>query len=147
MVTSPYAPYSIYSRGAVAVGSQECVLCPFRSHLPQGSKWEFPQIRGTILGVPMMWTTVFWGLYWGPLYFGKLPNDHRQGSRLHLAQSPGLANDQSKCTSQAKPSVFAGSMVITLTPLLLRALLPHDVSAPKRLPRAHCSERLGHHLF
>ena len=26
-------------------------------------KWEFPKIRGTILGVPIIRTIVFWGLY------------------------------------------------------------------------------------
>ena len=30
------------------------------------SMWEFPKIRGTILGVPIIRTIVFWGLYWGP---------------------------------------------------------------------------------
>ena len=28
--------------------------------------WGFPKIRGTILGVPIIRTIVFWGLYWGP---------------------------------------------------------------------------------
>ena len=27
--------------------------------------WGFPKIRGTILGVPIIRTIVFWGLYWG----------------------------------------------------------------------------------
>ena len=32
----------------------------------------FPQIKGTVLGVPIIWTIVFWGLYlyWGPLILG-----------------------------------------------------------------------------
>ena len=25
-----------------------------------------PKIRGTILGVPIIRTIIFWGLYWGP---------------------------------------------------------------------------------
>ena len=33
----------------------------------------FPQLRGTIWAVPLMRTSVFWGLYWGPLLFGKPP--------------------------------------------------------------------------
>ena len=33
--------------------------------------WEFPKIRGTILGVPIIRTVVFWGLYWGPFILGK----------------------------------------------------------------------------
>ena len=36
------------------------------------AKWGFPKIRGTFLGVPIIRTIVFWGLYLGP--FGKLPN-------------------------------------------------------------------------
>ena len=28
--------------------------------------WGFLKIRGTILGVPIKRTIVFWGLYWGP---------------------------------------------------------------------------------
>ena len=35
--------------------------------------WGFPKIRGTILGVPIRRTIVFWGLYWGPPYFEKVP--------------------------------------------------------------------------
>ena len=32
--------------------------------------WEFPKIRGTLLGVPIIRTIVFGGLYWGPLILG-----------------------------------------------------------------------------
>ena len=38
-----------------------------------GFIWEFPKIRGTFLGVPIIRIIVYWGLYWGPLTFGKLP--------------------------------------------------------------------------
>ena len=31
---------------------------------------SFPKMRGTILGVPIIRTIVFWGLYWGPLILG-----------------------------------------------------------------------------
>ena len=31
----------------------------------------FPKIRGTILGVHIIRTIVFWGLYWGPPILGK----------------------------------------------------------------------------
>ena len=34
------------------------------------SKGGFPKIRDTILGVPIVRTIVFWGLYWGPLILG-----------------------------------------------------------------------------
>ena len=35
----------------------------------QGARfiWGFPKIRGIILGVPIIRTIVFWGLYWGSL--------------------------------------------------------------------------------
>ena len=32
--------------------------------------WGFPKIRGTILGVSIIRTIVFWGLYWGSLILG-----------------------------------------------------------------------------
>ena len=32
--------------------------------------WGFPKIRCTLLGVPIIRTIVFWGLYWGPLILG-----------------------------------------------------------------------------
>ena len=42
--------------------------------------WGFPKIRGAILGVPVIRTIVFWGLYWGPLILGiyHLPWDQRE---------------------------------------------------------------------
>ena len=30
--------------------------------------WGFPKIRSTLLGVPIIRTRVFGGLYWGPLF-------------------------------------------------------------------------------
>ena len=32
--------------------------------------WDFPKIRGTLLGVPVIRTIVFWGLYWGSPILG-----------------------------------------------------------------------------
>ena len=32
--------------------------------------WGFPKIMGTFLGVPIIRTIVFWGLYCGPLILG-----------------------------------------------------------------------------
>ena len=32
--------------------------------------WGFSKIRGTILGVPIIRTIVFWGVYWGPFNLG-----------------------------------------------------------------------------
>ena len=34
------------------------------------STWGFPKFRGTILGVPIIRTIVYWGLYWGTLILG-----------------------------------------------------------------------------
>ena len=31
--------------------------------------WVFPKIRGTFLGVPIIWTIVYWGLYRVPLFW------------------------------------------------------------------------------
>ena len=31
--------------------------------------WEFPKIRGTFLGVPIIRNIVYWGLHWGPLFY------------------------------------------------------------------------------
>ena len=38
---------------------------------PRHGKWGFPKIRGTCLEVLMIRTTVYWGLHWGLLIFGK----------------------------------------------------------------------------
>ena len=32
--------------------------------------WEFPKIRGTLLGVPITRIAVYWGLYWDPFISG-----------------------------------------------------------------------------
>ena len=41
--------------------------------------WGFPRMRGTILGVPMIRTIVYWGLYWVPLILGnyRMPQKRR----------------------------------------------------------------------
>ena len=49
-----------------------------------GWKWGFPKIRGTILGVPIIKTIVFWVLYWGPLILGNYQILHLQ---LHVAEA------------------------------------------------------------
>ena len=51
------------------------------------SIWGFPKIRGTILGVPIIWTIVFWGLYWGPLILG---NYHILNHKGPSTQTMGL---------------------------------------------------------
>ena len=40
------------------------------SHDQKWDIWGFPKIRGTILGVPIIRTIIYWGLYWGPLILG-----------------------------------------------------------------------------
>ena len=35
---------------------------------------SFQKLGVPVLGVPNTRTIVFWGLYWGPLIYGKLPN-------------------------------------------------------------------------
>ena len=37
-------------------------------------KGLFPKITGTSLGIPVIKTIVYWGLYWGTLNFRKLPD-------------------------------------------------------------------------
>ena len=39
---------------------------PYEENL---SIWGVPKIRGTFLGVPIIRTVVFGGLYWGPLFW------------------------------------------------------------------------------
>ena len=48
-------------------------LNPFKASLGGGLIGGFPEIGGTILGVPIKMTIVFWDLYWGPPILGKLP--------------------------------------------------------------------------
>ena len=62
------------------LGAGRCVSTRDRSatHVVQGKLfqhffckvWEFPKIRGTSLGVPIIRTIVYWGLYWGTLILG-----------------------------------------------------------------------------
>ena len=49
--------------------------------------WGCPKIRGTSLGVPILRTVVFWGLYWGPLNLGHyhIP----QYTKILIARIPG----------------------------------------------------------
>ena len=54
--------------------------CP-RAGVPlKGLNTGFPKIRGTSLGAPIIRTTVFWGLHWGPTILGsyqiRLPKIH-----------------------------------------------------------------------
>ena len=51
-------------------------------------KCGFPKIRGTILGVPIVRTLVFLGLYWGPPILGKY-----QITTQKIAWTAVLANE------------------------------------------------------
>ena len=42
--------------------------------------WEFPKIRGTVLGVPILRIIVYWGVYWGPLILGNYQMGSSQNS-------------------------------------------------------------------
>ena len=49
----------------------------------------FPKLGGTLLGVPIIRTIVFWGSILGSPYFGKLPYGHSlcilsQGSHISM---------------------------------------------------------------
>ena len=50
--------------------NSSCEEMPDTSDLPLWVKWEFPEIRVTFLGVPIIRIVVFWGPYWGPLILG-----------------------------------------------------------------------------
>ena len=44
--------------------------------------WGFPKIRPTILGVPIIRTVVFWGLYWGPPILGNYHIHNNPNNRV-----------------------------------------------------------------
>ena len=50
------------------------------SRIISKSVWEFPKIRGTILGVPILRIILFWGLYWGPPILGNYHISHSLNS-------------------------------------------------------------------
>ena len=44
-----------------------------------GRIWGFANIKGTFCGLPVISIIVYWGLYCGPPFFGKLPyGSHEQ---------------------------------------------------------------------
>ena len=47
--------------------------------------WEFPKIRGTVLGVPILRTIVFGALYWVPLFWET--TIHNIGTHLEFLHS------------------------------------------------------------
>ena len=64
-------------------GPKRCVLLK--------DSWGIPKIRGTFLGVPIIRTLVFWGLYWGPPYLGKLPVSHHLQTGLFAVSAKSEA--------------------------------------------------------
>ena len=52
-------------------------------------KWGFPKIKGTFLGVPIIRTIVYWGLYWGPLILGSYQVEAVvKAASVHRSPSP-----------------------------------------------------------
>ena len=49
--------------------------------------WGFPKTRGTILGVFIIRTSVFGGLYWGPTILGNYHSLHQEFSSFSLFSS------------------------------------------------------------
>ena len=54
------------------------------THILMEFTWGFPKIRGTFLGVPIIRTIVYWGLYWGPPILGNYHMTSVQLSFLKL---------------------------------------------------------------
>ena len=52
----------------------------------EGTTRRFPKIRGTLLGVPIIRTIVFWGLYWGPLILGNYHTSWKGSPSKHYFQ-------------------------------------------------------------
>ena len=56
------------------------------------------QIKGTILGVPIIRIVIFWGLYWGPPIFGNYHisvkiTDHFPGEVIPPRSTPPQSQD------------------------------------------------------
>ena len=64
-----------------------------------GAIWVFPKINGTSLGVPIIRTIVYWGLYWATLIWGS----------YHMSGLYHVANLATLCviTIAAPPAVMA----------------------------------------
>ena len=62
-------------------------------HAAAAGTWGLPKIRGSFLGVPIIRTMVFWGLYWGPPILGNSqinfwildPGPKAQGRRIRVS--------------------------------------------------------------
>ena len=55
----------------------------------------FPKLRGTFLGAPIIKTTVYWGLYWGPLILGNYRLVVARGGYI-LAHEEHMASQDSE---------------------------------------------------
>ena len=61
--------------------------------------WGFPKIRGTLLGVPIIRTVIFLGLYWGPLVLGNYHlSNGGSGSRGLGVFASSLRTIHASCT-------------------------------------------------
>ena len=68
----------------MVVAVVSCVVAQI--HAEQKGTWDFPKIRGTLLGVSIIRTIVFGGPYWGPLI---LENYHMKSPSLSHATDGG----------------------------------------------------------
>ena len=67
-----------------------------------GGIWGFPKIRGTFLGVPIIRTVVFGGLYWGPLFWeSTISGAHEQDPTLPSLTLPSSGGKKSNSNLSA----------------------------------------------
>ena len=93
--------------------------------------WEFPKIGGTILGVPIIRTLVFWGLYWGSPILGKyhiggglrVYGCHAVGSRLVWAH-PKQNGDPMEKKESSKQTGGLGDLMAPIGTSTQRAQYP-----------------------
>ena len=64
-------------------------------------KWWFPKIKGTFLGVPLIRTIIYWGIYWGTLILG---NYQIEKEESETEVTPAYAQLPA-CYERAWPSV------------------------------------------
>ena len=71
----------------------------------EAGDYGFPKIRGTILGVPILRTIVYWGLHWGPLILG---NYHYEGDNVEpendFSEGPALQIHMLRHTLGGRPT-------------------------------------------
>ena len=65
--------------------------------------WEFPKIRGTIWGVPILRIIVFWGLHWGPLILG---NYHIRDYRVLGCEAAAMKSGLPPCVREPEAALW-----------------------------------------